>query len=255
MDGQVALGTCGFSYDHWRNVFYPRGLAAGERLNFYAGRFNSVEIDSTFYRLPAPGTAARWRDETPPAFRFSVKGSRYITHYRRLMNAADALETFFAAVAGLGDKLSVVLWQIPPTTVQKPETVADFLKQVRTASPRGLKQAFEFRAGEDGDPRMLEVLREFGCVCVIADSDRAETEAGEAGGDFAYVRLHGRRADHYNYPPEQLEEWAKRLGDWGRRGIDSYIYFNNDTSGYAVQNARFLAGAYARETAGVSGRV
>jgi uncharacterized protein YecE (DUF72 family) len=245
MDGRCLIGTCGFSYDHWRNIFYPPGLPAVDRLAYYSRVFETVEIDSTFYRLPSPAVVDRWREETPAGFRFAVKGSRYITHVKRLRGCRDALETFWAATGHLGNKLDAVLWQTPPNSSLDVATVAGFLDLALRTAPEGVRQAFEFRAGELADSAMIAALEDGGGVCVLADGDRADSESRTCG-ELVYARLHGRAQDGFDYPETALADWAVRLRKWQAKGIDSYIYFNNDTNGFAVRNAEFLQKAVAK---------
>ncbi|HUJ26750.1 MAG TPA: DUF72 domain-containing protein, partial [Myxococcales bacterium] len=158
----IHLGTSGYAYDQWRRIFYPRGLPVRRWLERYAQVFGSVELNATFYRLPRPGAARAWHDATPRGFVFAAKGSRYLTHMKRLTDAAQGLGRYFERIHGLGRKLQVVLWQLPPQmTGPDPARLRAFLREL----PRGrLRHAFEFRSEGWYTNEICDVLDERGAA-------------------------------------------------------------------------------------------
>jgi uncharacterized protein YecE (DUF72 family) len=232
----IKVGTSGWSYDHWDGVFYPEKLPPGGRLPYYATRLAAVEIDATFYRLPGEGAVAHWRDEVPEGFAFAAKGSRFVTHFRRLAGAWDQARSFVERLSVLGDKLEVVLWQLPPDLGLDVVLLDRFL----TALPTGPRYAVEFR-----DPSWLvdetfEVLRAHGCAHVHVSSD-AMPENLTVTADFVYVRFHGTATYHGAYVEPALEPWRRFLLEQVSLGRDGYAFFNNDAEGHAPHDAERLA--------------
>ena len=183
----IHLGTSGYSYDHWKKIFYPKGLPARRWLEHYAQVFRTVELNATFYRLPPETAAAAWREATPRGFVFAAKGSRYITHMKRLTGPAPALAKYFERLQGLGDKLQVVLWQLPPQmTHPDPARLRAFLREV----PRGrLRHAFEFRSDGWYVSEICDVLDEFGVA--FCEHDLVKAKPPRVTGGFRYLRFHG----------------------------------------------------------------
>ena len=243
----------GWSYPGWRGRFYPRGLAARAELDYVAQRFTSVEINASFYRLQRPKTFQSWAEQTPDGFLFTVKGSRYITHMKRL-SSETALANFFASgVLALGAKLGPVLWQLPPSMRFDPAVLEPFLQLLPTDTKgaaelaRGhderlknrsylevtdnlpLRHAIEVRHESFRDPRCLQLLRDYSVAAVVADSAGHFPQLLEQTAGFAYVRLHGD-AELYTsgYDDAALEIWAKRIDGWRSDGQDVYVYFDND---------------------------
>lgn len=233
-------GTCGWSYDHWGgDVFYPSGLRPADRLACYASRFPAVEIDSTFYRLPREGTAAKWADAVPPDFRFAVKGSRLITHLKRLAECREALEAFATRTRGLGDKLDVLLWQLPPTMPADPGRLDSFCRLLGEAMPG--RHAFEFRHEGWFDETTYRILRGHGHGLVVAHSRRWPT-AEVVTADFVYLRFHGgEEREDSAYSGLELAAWAAKARAWMEKDLDVYAFFNNDEAGYAPRDSANLA--------------
>jgi uncharacterized protein YecE (DUF72 family) len=234
--GAQAVGTSGWSYRHWRERFYPRGLPASEWLPFYAERFDTVEINATFYRLPTEVAVQRWRDAVPRGFTFSVKGSRLITHARRLEHADRALDAFFSRVSVLGDRLGCVLWQLPPGFVPDLGVLDRFLASV----PDEFRHAVELRRIGDPAPELLSVLADHRAsyVCtssLSAPADRASTT------DLVYVRFHGLSGGFgHSYTAAELRPWARFLRTARDDGRSALAYFNNDAEGHAPEDAEKL---------------
>ncbi|MGQ9531868.1 MAG: DUF72 domain-containing protein, partial [Desulfotomaculales bacterium] len=239
--GKLYVGTSGYNYSHWRARFYPPGLPSRAWLGFYAERFNTVELNVTFYRQPRPGTFEGWREGTPPGFRFAVKGHRLITHLRRLKDVADALAGFFEGAALLGEKLAVVLWQLPPGLPADPDLLSAFctlLKENPVAAR--VRHAFEFRHRSWFTPATYEILSAGNCALCVADSPRWP-RAEEITADLVYLRFHGgERLYRSRYSVEELTGWASKIRAWLIEGRDVYAYFNNDAEGHALANAEEL---------------
>ncbi len=235
MGVKYRIGTSGWHYDHWRGDFYPDGLPKSRWLEHYAKTFDTVEINASFYRLPAEATFARWRGLAPPGFCYAVKASRFITHIKRLRNIEEELKTFLGRAGLLGDRLGPVLYQLPPGLKRDDGLLEAFLRLL----PAGLEHVFEFRSRDWLDDGVFELMRRYRAGFCIYDMPGLTTPVLATAG-FAYVRFHGSTGLYYsNYSDEQLGEWAGRIR--GLTGVDTvYVYFNNDAGGYAVRNALTL---------------
>jgi uncharacterized protein YecE (DUF72 family) len=239
-DGRIRIGCSGWNYAHWRNgVFYPPRLAAKEWLRFYARSFDTVEVNTTFYRLPRLSSVARWVAESPEGFTFAVKVSRYITHIKRLLEVPQHLPLLYERIAPLlrSPKLGPLLWQLPPTFKVDLERLAGALEHLHD----GHRHAFEFRHESWFCEEVYTLLREHRVALVIGDRPEVNAfQAHELTAGFAFVRFHsGTRGRNGNYSHSELDEWADRLERWSRE-VDVFAYFNNDWEGFAVENARYL---------------
>jgi uncharacterized protein YecE (DUF72 family) len=233
----VRVGCSGWNYAHWRNgVFYPPRLAAGRWLEYYAERFDTVEVNSTFYRLPREEAVAHWVQQTPPGFTFTVKASRYLTHVRRLRDVGPGFETFLERIEPLArsPKLGPILWQLPPNFRRDDDRLAGALAVL----PRELRHCFEFRHASWFVEETYALLREHGVALVIADRPEVHAfQSLELTAPWTLVRFHaGTRGRRGNYSETELEEWAARLRQW-RRDHEVFAYFNNDWEGFAPRNA------------------
>jgi uncharacterized protein YecE (DUF72 family) len=237
---RIEIGTSGWSYDHWRHVFYPDRLPPEKRLEFYARHFPTVEINATFYRLPSEHAVKLWRDEVPDEFEFAVKGSQFITHYRRLKDAEQSLQVFFDRVGLLGEKLKVVLWQLPARMVCDAELLDGFLGEL----PREMRHAVEFRNQSWLVGEVFEVLRKHNVAQVTVSGDEMPV-CVEVTADFVYVRFHGTAEYHGAYTHPALEPWAEFLRREHERGLGGYAYFNNDAQAHAPADAERLIGMLA----------
>lgn len=235
------IGTSGYSYSHWRGAFYPPELPSREQLRFYATVFNTVELNVTFYRLPRESTFKNWCQLSPPGFSFALKGSRLITHQKRLDDVAEAVAVFFDRAKLLGEKLRVVLWQLPPGMRADRERLEGFCRLLReNPVARTTRHVFEFRHPTWFTPEIYEVLRAYGYALCTADAPRWPC-VEEVTADFAYYRFHGHeRLYASSYPRGVLAVWAEKMAAHLAAGRDVYAYFNNDAGGYAVANAREL---------------
>jgi uncharacterized protein YecE (DUF72 family) len=235
---EIRIGCSGWNYQHWRDgVFYPPRLAARRWLEFYAGRFDTVEVNSTFYRLPRESAVANWVRESPTGFLFAVKMSRYATHIKRLRDLAPSIALFYERIAPLAGspKLGPVLWQLPPDFKRDDDRLVSALEQL----PAG-RHCFEFRHESWFVEPVYELLRRHRVALVIGDDPRRPFQARELTADWTFVRFHhGTRGRGGNYSQTELEEWARRIEGWARDG-DVHAYFNNDWNGFAVRNAATL---------------
>jgi uncharacterized protein YecE (DUF72 family) len=236
----VRIGCSGWSYAHWRGVVYPDGLPQRRWLEHYATLFGTVEVNTTFYRLPRRAAVSSWVETTPAGFLFAVKASRYLTHVRRLRDPARGIERFYARIEPLvaSGKLGPVLWQLPENFHRDDERLAEALD----AFPAG-RHCVELRHASWFAPDVYALLRERGVALVIGDHPGRPFQARELTADWTYVRFHhGSRGRRGNYSGRELDTWARRIRAWGRRA-DVFAYFNNDWEGFAVRNARALAGS------------
>ena len=234
----IHIGTSGWSYDAWTGPFYPPGLPAGERLAWYAGRFASVEVDSSFYRLPGADTVARWRAAVPEGFVFSVKASRLITHLKKLKDPERTLPPFLERIAGLGDRLGPLLFQLPPRWGRDPGRLDAFLAALGGRH----RAAVEPRDPSWWHPEVYTVLRRHGAAFCIHDLGGRQSPV-EVTADFVYLRLHGPDGPYQgSYDDRALAAWAARIRAWAGEGRAVYGYFDNDEAGYAAHDAgRLLA--------------
>jgi uncharacterized protein YecE (DUF72 family) len=229
------IGCSGWNYDSWRHgVFYPERRPARLWLDYYARRFDTVEVNATFYRLPTVKAVQGWVDGTPDDFVFAVKMSRYVTHVKRLRELGPSLELFYSRIEPLArsPKLGVVLWQLPPTFKRDDARLAEALAQL----PPG-RHAFEFRHASWFVPQVMKLLRAHGVALVIGDRPEVHSfQTHELTADWTFVRFHaGTRGRRGNYSESELLEWADRLRSWPVR--EAFVYFNNDWEGFAPHNA------------------
>jgi len=232
----VRIGTSGWHYADWAGPFYPEDMAPEDFLGLYARHFSTVEINNTFYRLPAPGTVHHWTSSTPADFRFACKASRYTTHMKKLKEPQAASAKFFAAIGHLGDKCGPVLFQLPGRWQVNAKRLAAFLKVL----PAGYRYAFEFRDRSWLCPQVFDLLSRHGAALCAYDLEGFCSPLVDTA-EFAYVRLHGPgEAYAGSYDDDNLAVWADRIGQWAKAGRDVYCYFNNDRHAAAPKNAARL---------------
>jgi uncharacterized protein YecE (DUF72 family) len=237
--GEIRVGTSGYLYRHWRGVLYPDRLGTARWLGRYAQVFDTLELNATFYRLSTPAAAARWNTETPSGFVFAAKGSRYITHMKKLADPRPALRKFFDPLRSLGTKLQVILWQLPPRfEVDALPRLEAFLRVL----PRRYRHAVEFREPSWYRPEIARVLARY--ETAFCEHDLIPLPAPRPTGPFRYLRFHGTTGKYAGrYGPEGLADVAVDLRRWRRRGRDAYVFFNNDVGGHAVHDALLLRSA------------
>jgi uncharacterized protein YecE (DUF72 family) len=232
----VSIGTSGWHYRHWKGDFYPADMPSAQYLSWYVRHFNTVEINNCFYRLPTASAVAGWRDETPREFCFAIKGSRFITHIKRLRDAHPALETYLSRMEGLGPKLGPILFQLPPNWHVNTERLSEFLSFL----PANHRYIFEFRDPTWYTPAVYDLLRKYNVALCVHDW-RGQRSPTELTADHAYIRFHGTTGNyHGNYTEAMLSAWAELIGKWMSRLHAIYVYFNNDQGGHAVRNALTL---------------
>jgi uncharacterized protein YecE (DUF72 family) len=230
---RLYCGTSGWIYQHWRGVFYPEGLGQAKWLQYYAGRFDTVEINNSFYRLPEKSTFGRWRDESPPGFTFSVKASRFLTHMKKLKDPEDPLRRVLENSEGLGPKRGPILYQLPPNW----HANLDRLERFLAILPAGVRHVFEFRDDTWQREDVWSLLERYSAGYCIMDSPGLPLHIRSTA-DFSYIRMH-YGLDNGDYGRRQLIWWSNTVKKLLEHG-DVYIYFNNDQSGCAVKDALAL---------------
>lgn len=236
----MRVGCSGWVYKDWRGAFYPEKLPQREWLRYYATEFDTVEINNTFYRLPSEDAVRKWVADTPEDFCFAVKASRYITHVKRLKDPAKYVERFLASIAPLTEarKLTVILWQLPPTFKRDDERLDAALTAIRERTP--CRNAVEFRHPTWFVADAYELLRAHGAALAIADSPEYPFAKRELTTDWTYVRLHrGTRGGRGHYSAAEIATWKRRIAAWRSRA-EVLAYFNNDWEAFAVDNATRL---------------
>ncbi len=230
------IGTSGYQYDHWRGVFYPEGLPKREWFGHYAGTFDAVEINNTFYQLPSEETFRSWRAAAPRSFLFILKFSRYGTHMKKLKDPAGSIGAFLDRARLLGDHLGPVLVQLPPNWRADPERLDAFLSE----APNEHRWAVELRDPSWLVDEVYDVLRHHNAALVV--HDMMEDHPRTVTADWVYLRFHGPGEADYegSYSPQALSGAARRMRGHMERGRDAFAFFNNDQHGHAVRNARDL---------------
>ena len=239
------VGTSGWSYPHWGDgVFYPQGLRSGEWLSFYAQHFATVEINSSFYRLPKKAIFESWREKTPSGFCFAVKASRFLTHVKRLNRTEEPLRRLLGSAQDLESKLGPLLFQVPPSLSYEKERLVSFLEALSHQRTEGrFRAALEVRHASWLHSECYELLSAAEVALCFSDWPNVKVEEPVTA-SFLFVRRHGPQELYASkYPEEQLRREAHRIRYWLDRGKDLYVYFNNDANGWAVEDARALTQA------------
>ena len=233
MIGGIHIGTSGWHYKHWCGPFYEAKLPASRMLAEYYKHFDTVEINNSFYRLPTADAFRCWRESTPEGFCFAVKGSRFITHMKKLKDPENALENLIPRAEELKEKLGPILWQLPPHWTINTDRLEEFL----TALPRKHRYAIEFREHSWHTDRVYEILQKYNVAFCIFELNGRHSPL-EVTADWTYVRLHGPGAAYQgSYSTRKLQEWAEWILDQRRRLKAVFAYFDNDQAAYAVHNA------------------
>lgn len=245
-DTNYYIGTAGWRYGNWKGLLYPVDLPSAEWLHYYAGVFNSLEVNSTFYHFPRPTTLAGWRAQVPASFMFSLKLPRYFTHDKRLAVDADVvkkLQAFCNSLAALEGRLGSVLVQLPPNLQRDDTRLTAFVNEFRTQADQAgvpLNLAMEVRnASWYADVTFASLLKQLKLVHVINDSPGKWPSADIVTGGAAYIRLHGNRELYKSeYTVAEVKAWAERLKSY--RTERAFVYFDNTMTGAAVTNAKAL---------------
>jgi uncharacterized protein YecE (DUF72 family) len=214
------VGTSGYSYKEWKGSFYPEKIPAKDMLRYYSERLSTVEINATFYRLPQPSMLENWKEQVPPEFRFSLKASQRITHFKRLKETEEETKYFLESASVLGRQLGVILFQLPPNMKKDLPRLETFLGQLPPTTPT----AFEFRHPTWFDDDVLDLLRSQNRPLVVSDTDDMPTTHIDRTADWGYLRL--RRV---NYSEENLVEWAARIRDQNWKEI--FLFFKHEDAG------------------------
>jgi uncharacterized protein YecE (DUF72 family) len=229
----LRIGTSGWQYRHWRDRYYPRGLAQGDWLDFYVRSFDTVELNVTFYRQPRPSVFEGWARRVPDGFVFAVKASRYLTHVRRLLRPRESVELLMEGAERLGDRLGPVLIQLPPDMRVEPDRLADALD----AFPPGVRVALEPRHASWFHDEVRAILTARDAALCWADRRGPLIPAWRTA-DWGYVRFHGGRASPRPcYGDAALATWAGRIAETWPADADVFAYFNNDPGACALRDA------------------
>jgi uncharacterized protein YecE (DUF72 family) len=233
---RIRIGCSGWNYDHWRELFYPRGLPTSRWLLHYAETFDTVEVNATFYRLPTTRATKSWAETTPDGFLFAIKASRYLTHVKRLRELTDGWKRFSERIEPIVEagKLGPLLWQLPEQFHRDDDRLAAALE----ALPPG-RHSFEFRHESWFVPQVEKLLRSHEAALVVGDDPKRPFQTHSRTADWMYLRFHRGRGRDGNYTPAQLRDWAARVRAWRRRG-EVYAYFNDDWGGHAIREAQRL---------------
>jgi uncharacterized protein YecE (DUF72 family) len=235
---ELRIGCSGWTYKDWTGPFYPPGTKDRERLEYYATRFDTAEINASFYRLPSEAMVEGWTRRAPAGFVFAWKVSRFITHNKKLKNCEDSVALVFGRMAPLGPKLGPALIQLPPQLRRNDERLAAFLALL----PKGGRHTVEFRHDSWYDPAVFRILAEHDAALCISDHHSAPSP-WEVTASFVYVRGHGPGGRyHGRYPQAELRAWADRIAVWRADGRDVYAYFDNDIKSAAPFDAEALRG-------------
>jgi len=249
----VYIGTSGWSYDHWQGIVYPHGAPQRQRLDYYLQRYDTVEVNSSYYHWPRDGTFEGWRARLPEGFRMTIKAPRGLTHARRLNAPEVWLERIERGLRALGDRLGIFLVQLPPAF----ECDYDRLEYFLQKTPSWIQTAVEFRNETWHREEIYGLLEQHGAAYCVMSGARLPCVL-RATAPFVYVRLHGPDPNHLyggSYSVEDMRWWAERIREWEAQGRDVWAYFNNDWEGNAVRNAdtlRALLGLEQKQALGLS---
>ncbi len=227
------IGTSGWSYSSFKDVFYPQELTSKDWLKFYSSHFNTVEINVTFYRTPRPFTFKKWYEETPKDFVFSIKAPKIITHNKKLREVEESLKTFFKSLIPLQEKAKVVLFQLPPSLKYEKILIENFLKLLS----EDYRYVIEIRHLSFHNEEFVELLEKYKvCLCFSDCGSRYPSWYERKTTDFLYLRLHGSPQLYVsNYEKERLKTYAEIIQKY--KPSLAYVYFDNTVQGYAVLNA------------------
>ncbi|RAK57505.1 DUF72 domain-containing protein [Phenylobacterium deserti] len=233
---QLRIGCSGWVYKDWKGPFYPPETKDKDRLAYYATRFDTAEINASFYRLPSEAMVAGWAERAPQGFTYAWKVSRFITHNKKLKDAAEAVELVFGRMQPLGEHYGPALIQLPPQLRRNDDRLAQFLSLL----PKGRRHTVEFRHESWYDPAVFAILADHDAALCISDHHSAPSP-WEVTASWVYVRGHGPGGRYFGrYPDEELTGWARQIEAWRQQGRDVYAYFDNDIKSAAPFDAETL---------------
>ncbi|MCX7771164.1 MAG: DUF72 domain-containing protein [Proteobacteria bacterium] len=234
MSNKFHIGTSGWQYWHWKGIFYPENLSSSKFFDFYTKFFDTTEINATFYRDVRDSTFVKWFIGSPEKFIYSVKLNRTITHYKRLKVDNTTIENYLKKISLLKEKLGVILIQLPPSLKYDRGVVEDFISVL----DKNFRYTIEVRNRSFISDNFFEILSKNNIAFCIADSAGRYPYYEAITADFIYLRLHGHESLYASkYTEEQLKGYAEKISKWDK---ETFVYFDNDFSGYAVTNALFL---------------
>jgi uncharacterized protein YecE (DUF72 family) len=233
------VGTSGYSYKEWKGSFYPEKIPAKDMLRYYSERLSTVEINATFYRMPQPSMLENWKEQVPPQFRFSLKASQRITHFKRLKETEEETKYFIETASLLGPQLGVILFQLPPNMKKDLPRLETFLGQLPPTTPA----AFEFRHPTWFDDDVLDLLRSQNRPLVVSDTDDMPTTHIDKTADWGYLRL--RRV---LYSEEKLAEWVARIR--AQQWKETFLFFKHEDAGTGPR----LAAEFLKINEGLAGQ-
>lgn len=242
MPGRIHIGTSGWSYKHWKGVFYPEKIKTGSWLDYYAQHFNVTEINRSFYKLPSPETVGSWTKQVPSDFLFCPKMSRYLTHMKKLNEPEEPLERFFGIFKVMKKKMRPVLIQLPPFLKFDYDRASHFY-QLLKKKYRAYNFAVEVRHDSWLKKESTSLMSNYDVSLVISQSEKEFPYKEIITAENIYVRFHGPRALYASpYPDHMLRLFARKFGKWMKEGHELWVFFNNDVHGYAVEDAKKLLG-------------
>jgi uncharacterized protein YecE (DUF72 family) len=233
---ELWIGTSGWVYPHWIGELYPPKTPSARMLPLFAARFPTVEINRSYYRLPTRSVFEGWRAQTPPGFRFAVKASRFLTHMKKLKDPEEPLERLMTSARGLEEKLGPVLFQFPRQWRVNLERLDAFLPLLEAYRPT--RFAFELRHDSWLTPAVYERLERAGCALCLPVGWGIPLDMRLTAG-WTYIRMHGGESTNA-FSDAELQVWAERIAGYLGRGIDCFVYFNNDPHGDAIRDAERL---------------
>ena len=234
MTGKAYIGTSGWNYNSWRDGFYG-DTPQKQWLRFCAERFTGIEVNATFYRLQEKSTFQKWREQTPRDFSFAIKGHRYVTHNKKLLQVEESVIRCRESASPLGERLTAVVWQLPGFLKKDTHRLENFLDTLRHW--KSTRHAIEFRHKSWFDDEVIKCLKDHAvAVCMSDAPDWPMWD--EVTTNIVYIRLHGHSRKYASsYSNAALKKWAIRIRRWLRENRAVHVYFDNDAEGAAPRNA------------------
>ncbi|AFZ31444.1 protein of unknown function DUF72 [Gloeocapsa sp. PCC 7428] len=233
---KLQIGTSGWVYKHWMGIFYPPDCNSNQQLSFYAQHFTTVEINFSFYKLPDRSVFESWREQTPEKFVFAVKGSRYLTHMKKLKDPDEPLSRLMERASGLQEKLGPILFQFPHTWHINIERLQPFLELLQTYPQQQF--TVEFRHSSWLIPQVYKLLERAGVALCLPVSPTVPLDVCLTT-SWTYIRIHSGQSS-IGLSDRELTFWAERIHSFCAQGFDVYVYFNNDPDGHALRDAQRL---------------